>query len=217
MDKYNAFDIVQELEYQLCRYTGAPYCVVVNSCTNALGITLEYAKLYNPGVIDIEIPKYTYVGVPMQIKRTGYSINFKDKKWKGEYQLWPLPIWDSARRFTKGMWEWDSSTPIMDENNYTPRFKCLSFHRTKILGYTQGGAILHDVIEFQQYAEMMRFDGRTPGVPAKDDMPVVLGRHCYMCPETAAALLHNLMYLPDINEDLPNSDYPDLSKMEIFK
>lgn len=160
----------------------------------------------------IEIPKFTYIGVPMQIKRAfpKVELRFREEDWEGEYQIKPYEIWDSARRFRKGIW---NNKDRMGSKEY----KCLSFHRTKILGHSQGGAIIHNDKEFIRYSQMMRFDGRTPGVPAHEDNPTVLGRHCYMDPEVAAALLHNLYYLPDYNPDLPNDNYPDLSQMDIFK
>jgi hypothetical protein len=38
-----------------------------------------------------------------------------------------------------------------------------------------------------------------------------------MAPETAAQGLVRLALLPEHNDDLPNDDYPDLSKIEVFK
>jgi hypothetical protein len=45
----------------------------------------------------------------------------------------------------------------------------------------------------------------------------MLGWHMYMSPEIAAEGLVRLMHLPKHNPDLPNDDYPDLSKIELFK
>lgn len=217
-DRYHPFNIVEQLELEVAKYTGAPMCAVVNSCTNALGIVLEWMMRNNreehKGKVPISMPKFSYIGVPMQCARAGFKIEFRDEEWEGEYQLSPYDIWDSARRFRKDMWY--ETGPTMCYDVMGSRFKCVSFHRTKILGHSQGGAILHNVKEFQNYAEMMRFDGRTPAALPQTDMPTVLGRHCYMDPEVAAALLHNFYYLPDYNLDLPKSNYPDLSQMDIF-
>lgn len=217
--RYNAFEIVEKLEYEVAYYTGAPYCSVVHSCTDAIGIVLEWYIRNNreehKGKIPISLPKETYIGVPMQCKRAGFKIEFRDEDWSGEYQLGPYAIWDSARRFRKDMWREDGPKPAGDIMGN--KYKCLSFHRTKILGHSQGGAIIHNNSKFHEYVSMMRFDGRTPGVAPRLDVPTVLGRHCYMDPEVAAALLHNLMYLPDYIEDLKKDPYPDLSQMELFK
>lgn len=215
---YNAFKIVKDFENAVAEYTGAPYCVCVNSCTNALFLCLKYHYnnrltgygYYNDLVTDIEIPKYTYLSVPMQIKHAGYSVKFRDENWEGIYQLKPFNIWDAARRFRADMFI------EYFENLNVNRYICVSFHWSKILGIQQGGAILHNDLEFDIWARKARFDGRTEGIKPKDDKPI-LGWHMYMSPEIAAEGLVRLMHLPKNNLDLPNDDYPDLSQLEIFK
>jgi hypothetical protein len=64
---------------------------------------------------------------------------------------------------------------------------------------------------------MARFDGRKEGVAPKDQKDWILGWHCYMSPRDAAEGLSRLAVLPKHNDPLPNDDYPDLSKLEIFK
>lgn len=208
------FEIVRDLEDALCEFTDAPYCVTVNSCTNALAICLEYAKR-NRFVGDsntVSIPTHTYIGVPMQIKRAGFDLWFNKVNWFGTYELSPLNIWDSARRFERGLFN------SVHKEGYKHKYICVSFHVSKILGFDQGGAILHNNPDFDVYARKMRFDGRTEGINPKYDYPDVLGMHCYMSPTTAAGLLWKLSYFKG-NEltILPNDDYPDLSQMDIFK
>jgi dTDP-4-amino-4,6-dideoxygalactose transaminase len=193
----NAFSVVKQLEDEVAKYTGAPYCVAVNSCTMALLLVCAYLK-----VKEVSIPKLTYVGVPMSIIHAGGSVVFDDRDWEGSYSLNPYPIRDSARRFTSGM--------------YAGGYECLSFHWSKILGIQQGGAIIHDDPIADQWLRRARFDGRTEGVPPKDDT-FILGWHCYMSPEIAAEGLVRLSFLPQHNADLPRSDYPDLSLQPIFK
>lgn len=215
-DRPQPFGIVTALEAAIAQYTGAPSCVTFTSCTKAIGCVLEYHKLLRSTFMKhIEIPKFTYIGVPMQIKRCGFEVRFREEDWSGEYYLSPYSIWDSARRFRKDMWFENGSRSCGDIMG--SKYKCLSFHRAKILGHTQGGAVITNDYEFVQFATAWRFDGRTPGVAAQNDKPTILGDHCYMDPETAAALLHNLYYLPDYNPDLPKDPYPDLSQLDIFK
>ena len=97
------------------------------------------------------------------------------------------------------------------------QYVCVSFHWSKILGIQQGGAILHSDPEFDTWARKARFDGRTEGVSPKDDKFETLGYHMYLSPEIAAEGLVRLHHLPKHNPDLPNDDYPDLSKLELFK
>jgi dTDP-4-amino-4,6-dideoxygalactose transaminase len=205
----NAFDIVHDFEKALCEYTKAPYAVAVNSCTNALFLALKY---HNSGLGHIiEIPSRTYISVPMQIKNAGFNVAFTDEQWQGCYQLKPFEIWDSARRFTSGMF---NTRPILMSNS---PYVCVSFHWSKILGIQQGGAILHNDPYFDDWARKARFDGRTEDVAPKNDKFDMLGWHMYMSPEIAAEGLVRLMHLPKNNPDLPNDDYPDLSQLEIFK
>ena len=209
----NPFDVVRQFERELCLYTGAPYAVAVTSCTAALLLSVawhtrhsffdlmgtEYTK--RPTV---SIPKKTYISVPMAIIQAGARPVFRDENWIGHYNLHPLAAVDSARFFTSGMYVkgW---------------FLCVSFHTSKILADTQGGAILHDNAEADAWLRRARFDGRTEGVAPKDDRFEQIGWHCYLSPDVAARLLWKLSVLPKHNEPLPNDDYPDLSQMDIFK
>jgi dTDP-4-amino-4,6-dideoxygalactose transaminase len=195
----NPYDVVRQFEQALCDYTGAKYAVTVNSCTMALFLCCKYLQ-----VGEVCIPKHTYVSVPMSIIHAGGRARFSDQDWQGAYQLYPYRIIDSARRFTMGM-----QIPYW--------FTCVSFHWSKILGIQQGGAILHDDRKADKWFRKARFDGRTEGIPPSKDNFDMLGWHCYMSPEIAAAGLARMAFLPTHNPDLPNDDYPDLSKMEIFK
>lgn len=211
----NPYAIVKDFEAAVCEYTGAPYCVAVNSCTMALLLAVAYhtKDLINHVSdgdwveykrIPIEIPKLTYVSVPMSIIHAGGRPTFRDEQWSGAYQLKPLPVWDSARRFTSGMYAAGS-------------MMCVSFHATKVVGDTQGGAILHDNPEADVWLRKARFDGRTEGVAPIDDTFDQIGYHCYMSPDTAAKLLLKMWSLPKHNDDLPHDIYPDLSAMKIFQ
>lgn len=198
----NPFDVVRDFEAALCAYTGAKYAVAVNSCTMALLLAVAYHCRGRHGRV-ITIPKRTYVSVPQSIIHAGGRVAFHNGDWHGLYQLKPLPVWDSARHFTSGMYR-------------DGEFQCVSFHATKILGDTQGGAILLDNEYADAWLRWARFDGRAEGVAPIDDDFAMIGWHCYMSPDVAARLLHKLSVLPKTNKPLPNDNYPDLSKFPIF-
>ena len=40
--KHNPYKIVKMFEEEVCEYTGAPFAVAVDSCTNALFLSLVY-------------------------------------------------------------------------------------------------------------------------------------------------------------------------------
>lgn len=206
----NPYQIVRDFESALCDYTGAKYAVTTTSCTMALLLACAWHRQYPPSIIPghypevISIPKHTYVGVPMSIMHAGFDVSFRSEDWLGYYSLQPLPVYDSARFFSSG---------IFHKNE----FMCVSFHWTKTLAIGQGGAILHDNDEADEWFRMMRFDGRMEGIEPRFQKDWVLGYHCYMSPRDAAEGLSRLAVLPEVNGPLPNDDYPDLSKLEIFK
>jgi dTDP-4-amino-4,6-dideoxygalactose transaminase len=199
---------VDKFEELIAEYAGSKYAVAVDSCTNALFLSLKYCKDflgYESNSIDI--PKKTYISVPMQTIHAGFKVNFKDIKWSGSYQLNPLPIIDSAQRFTKDMYIKNT-------------FYCLSFNFKKILSTGKGGMILTDSKEAYNWFRMMRYDGR-PSIFYNDmlKMPVEeLGYHMYMSPEQAVTGIQNFYNVNGYNPDSSCSeDYAiDLSKLECF-
>tara|TARA_R110002153_G_scaffold196899_2_gene350288 strand:+ start:186 stop:590 length:405 start_codon:yes stop_codon:yes gene_type:complete len=126
--KHNPYIIVQLFEEEIADYTGAPYAVSVDSCTNAIFLCMEYQKYKNNLTKQIHIPSKTYLSVPQSIIHAGFEPVFDISKneWKGIYQLYPLPIYDSAKRFTSNMY-------------LEGTFMCLSFHIKKQLKIGKGG------------------------------------------------------------------------------
>ena len=241
----NPYQVVKDFEGAVAAYTGAPYCVAVNSCTAALMLAVAWHLRNRPiapkEVLTrtgfhamawdtsrtIEIPKRTYVSVPMAIIHAGGRPTFRDEEWLGAYQLAPLPVWDSARLFTSRMYQerWRTEgdpnelkmirEPVSWADQHA--MVCTSHHWSKTLGIQQGGCILHDDPEADAWLRRARFDGRTEGVAPKDDNITMVGYHCYMSPETAAQGLVRLHFLPKHNAPMPNDEYPNLAEMEIFK
>ena len=232
------FRVVRDFESALCDYTGAPFAVTTTSCTMALLLAVAWhlrrldpqpsaignwdtTKLSHPYTIRVEaravpqigIPKRTYVSVPQSIIHAGGRPVFYDQDWRGMYRLEPLPVWDSARWLTGGMYQQPDDGPRVAKGSMF----CLSFHWGKTLGIQQGGAILHDDPKADKWLRRARFDGRTEGVAPKDDHFDMIGWHAYMSPEIAAEGLVRLSHLPLHNDPLPNDDYPDLSLMDCFK
>lgn len=194
----NPHHVTMQFESAIAEYCGSPYAVSVTSCTTALFLCCIYQN-----VEEVEIPRFTYIGVGQSILNAGGRVRFRDEKWSGIYRLAPYPIIDAARRTTSGM--------------YIPgTMMCLSLHISKILGVDQGGVILHDSPYADRILRKLRFDGRTEGVHPRDD-EFTQGFHCYLSPSVAAQALWKLSSLPRHNPDLPNSDYSDLSLAKIFQ
>ena len=113
----NPFEIVQWFEDAIAEYTGAPYAISTTSCTEAIFLCCKYLGVEGE---KITIPKRTYLSVPQSILQAGANLEFEDLDWEGIYQLKPLPIYDSAKRLTSGMYKKGS-------------YICLSFHHKKHL------------------------------------------------------------------------------------
>lgn len=190
----NPYQVVTDFEKALSEYTGAPYVVCVNSCSSALLLALSRFQGTH-----VTFPSRTYCSAPMAAIHAGHTVGFRDLKWIGSYPLSPLPVIDSARRFTSQM--------------YIPgQFQCISFQTSKILGLEQGGAILHDDPEADIWFRRARFDGR---LNASEKLPKQIGFHCYLSPSVAALGLQKLACLPLHNEDQV-VDFPDLSELDIW-
>ncbi len=194
---------VEAFEEALCYYTGAPFAIAVKRCCIALKGCCEYLRsIETSGRKErvLYLPRYTYEFVPQVLVRSGFVVECTSNNWSGGYQLWPFPVWDYARRFRPLMY-------IMGQ------YQCLSFHRSKILGHTEGGAVLTDDWKAAQWLRQWRDDGRK----RSGDYNMV-GESGLMYPDIAVNLtlrLHWLKeYYPNGHPDLPNSNYPDLSKTD---
>lgn len=201
--KHNPYKIVQMFEEEIALYTGAPFAVSIDSCTNALFLTCLYLK-----VKEVTIPSQTYLSVPMSIIQAGGDVIF-DKRpqtnhWSGMYQLSPYPIYDAAKRFTSNM--------------YLPgTYMCLSFHIKKKLGIGKGGMILTDNPEAVEWFKRARYEGRSEKFYKEDDISS-FGWNMYMTPQEAAQGLCLLQNYPENNDDQGElNGYRDLTEFTIFK
>jgi len=172
---HNPHKITEMFEEEVAEYTGAPYAVAVDSCTNALFLCLKYYQStlsLGARIPAISIPRKTYVSVPQTIVNAEHRVEFRNEKWRGIYRLAPLTIWDCAKRFTSDMY-------IPDQ------YMCLSFHIKKPLPIGKGGMILTDDPLFVEWACKARYEGRGP-VNYREDNISSAGWNMYMEPEAAA-------------------------------
>jgi dTDP-4-amino-4,6-dideoxygalactose transaminase len=199
---HNPYKIVKMFEEEIADYTGSPYAVSVDSCTNALFLCCKYLK-----VKEVEIPSKTYLSVPQSIINSGGEVVFNPSlnDWKGIYQLSPYPIYDSAKRFTSEM--------------YIPgSLMCISFHIKKHLKIGKGGMILTDDANAVEKIKKMRYEGRTQNVSYHIDELGDGGWNMYMTPEQAARGLTLLSDYPQNSPDqIENPPYRDLREFNLFK
>jgi dTDP-4-amino-4,6-dideoxygalactose transaminase len=199
---HSPYKIVQMFEEEVAHYTGAPYAVSINSCTNALFLACCWAGVEGHEVI---LPKRTYLSPPQSVQQAGGTLVFDDREWEGIYQLKPFPVYDAAKRFTSDM--------------YIPgSLMCVSFHIKKHLKIGKGGMILLDDPAAVEWLKARRYEGRTAGKMYHEDMIDEGGWNMYMTPEQAArglTLMQNYpLHMPDIPEDPP---YRDLTEFALFK
>ncbi len=208
--KNNPYKVVQLFEEEIADYTGAPYAISVDNCTNAIFLCLKYLKHKHSleNTTEITIPSKTYLSVPQSIIHAGFSPVFDTREetnnWKGIYQLNPLPVIDSAKRFTSNMY-------------ISGTFMCLSFHIKKHLKIGKGGMILTDDPEAVNWFKKARYEGRSEKLYHEDDIDM-LGWNMYMTPQQAShglSLMQNYpIDVPDLGE---NNGYRDLTEFTVFK
>lgn len=204
------WDNVDYFECLVAEYAGSKYGVAVDSCTNALFLSMMWCKTsgFDLGGRKISIPTRTYISVPMQALHAGYEIEFVDKMWCGSYKLDPLPIIDSAQRFTSDMYIPDT-------------LYCLSFHSKKILSIGRGGMILTDCNQTRDWLKRSRYDGRSSIYynDINDQTVPTLGWHMYMTPEEAVRGIEQFYKTTEQNLDSGrDSDYAvNLADLKCFK
>ena len=197
----DARDAVTIFENKIAEYAGSKYAVAVDSCTDAIFLSLKYLKATET----ITFPSRTYVSAPMAAVLAGCNIKFKDYDWSGRYYLDPYPVIDGAVRFTKGMYE-------------KGNLQCLSFQIKKRLPIGKGGIILTDDQEANRWLRVASFEGRHLNQPYDKDEFEMIGWNMYMTPEDAARGILLFDNLPEYNEDAcTHLDYHDLTTKEIFK
>ena len=125
------YNVTEDFEEQLCKYTGAQYAVALDNMSNGLFLSLYYEnKILERCAGTITIPSRTYPSVPCEIIHAGLKVNFKkssQKTLKGAYQLEGSNVWDSALRFTSDMYLPHSHMCISFTGRYSGRREC-SYH-----------------------------------------------------------------------------------------
>lgn len=196
------FDIISKFEHQIANYFGASYCIAVDCCTHAIELCL---RLKQPNNV-ITIPKQTYISIPFTLIKLGLKWQWHDIFWKNYYYLTNTNIVDAAVTWKK--------------NSYIPNtLMCISFQHKKHLCIGKGGAILTDNVEDYKQLKLMSYDGRQlNNVPWYNQNISTIGYHYYMTPELALRGIEIFEKVKDIPPKLwTYKDYPDLTKMSVFK
>lgn len=199
---------VVEFEKLIGSYYNAPYAIAVDCCTHALELCLRRNKRFIPNEPDytiLDCPNRTYISVPMTYEKLKLEWTFTDREWKDYYYLGNTNIIDAAV-----YWK---------PNGYIPgTMMCLSFQYKKHLNVGRGGMILLDNIDEYNILRKMRYDGRDDDRPWAEQDISTIGYHYYMTPETAQLGIERFHEAIDIMpRQWSSNDYPDLTKMSVFK
>jgi len=192
----SSFDAIYKFESALGLLTGAPYVVMTDCCTHALELCLRYVSPYKV----VRIPAYTYISVPMMLRKLDIGYILEDEEWIGEYQIKETNVWDSARLLQPGM--------------YRPgQMQCLSFGYSKPLDIGRGGAILLDNQQAYETLIRQRSDGRDLKITPWESQKVFdLGYHYRPTIEEAVRALEKL---PTVDQSPKYFKYPDLREIII--
>lgn len=192
----SAFDPIYKFESALGLLTGAPYVVMTDCCTHALELCLRYVSPYKV----VRIPAYTYISVPMMLRKLDIGYIFEDEEWVGEYQIKETNVWDSARKLQLGMYR-------------KGQMQCLSFGHSKPLDIGRGGAILLDDRQAYETLIRQRSDGRDLKISPWESQKVFeLGYHYRPTIEEAVRALEKL---PSVDQEPKYFKYPDLREIII--
>lgn len=197
-----SFEIISKFEKEVADFFGSPYAIAVDSCTHGIELCLRYTK-----ETKITVPKRTYLSVPFLAEKMGLEREWRDEDWQDYYVLnyGSKKIIDAAV-----LWRKDSYIPNT--------FMSISFQYQKHLSLGRGGIILLDNKDDFVALKKMSYDGRLPNIPWREQNIDTVGFHYYMTPETAEL---GLKKLQEAINTTPRkwvvNDWPDLTKMEIFK
>ena len=191
---------VHDFESVVSDWFGAKYGIATDSCTHGIELCLRLKE-----VETISIPKRTYLSIPFLSHKLGIPLEWRDEEWEDYYEISNSSIYDAAV-----LWK---------ENSYIPNtMMCLSFQFQKHLSLGRGGMILLDDENSAHKLAKMVYDGRQPNVPWRNQNVDTVGYHYYMTPETAQKGLDKFN---EAKRTKPRKwlleDWPDLTKVEVFK
>ena len=195
-----SFDTIGYFETRIADFFGSPFAISVDCCTHGIELCLRMQNIQH-----YSVPKRTYISVPFLAKKLGISFEWRDEEWQDYYYLGGTNIIDAAV-----LWK---------RNSYIPgTFMNLSFQYRKHLSLGRGGMILTDNKDAAIMLKKMSYDGRLPDIPWREQDIDTMGYHYYMTPEIAQLGLNKLN---DAINTTPKkwvyTDWPDLTKMDIFK
>ena len=194
-----SFAKVTEFENKVSEFFGAPYGIAVDCCTHGVELCLRYTNAKS-----MSSPNRTYLSIPFLSQKLNIDLIWKNYDWEDYYYVTDKII-DAAV-----LWEKDSYIPNT--------FMCISFQFQKHLSLGRGGIILTDDKPSAIELKKMSYDGRLPDIPWREQNISSIGYHYYMAPEIAEIGLNKLDKAINTKpKKWSVNEWPDLTKMEVFK
>ena len=205
------FSVVSEFEDKVAEFFGAKYAIAVDSCTHGIELCLRYKDAKH-----MFSPKQTYISVPFLSNKLGIDLIWTDEQWQDWYTVWGEDDEGLTRILENRIID---AAVLWKKDSYLPgTFMCLSFQYQKHLSLGRGGMILCDNELDALELKKMSYDGRLPNIPWREQDISTFGYHYYMTPETARLGLEKLQTAIETEpKKWVVNDWPDLTKMKIFK
>lgn len=193
------FEKIANFEKELSEFTNSPYVVTTDCCTHAIELCLRLDT-----ITKCKFSAYTYLSVPMTMKKLNIDYELIEESWSGEYKFHNTRIWDSARCLQPNMYR-------------KGQLQCVSFGYSKPVDIGRGGAIFLDCFESYKKLLAMRYDGRDLSIsPWINQKEFELGFHYKMNPEECIKGSKALAsYKLKNNFDIKQVSYPDCRELKI--
>jgi dTDP-4-amino-4,6-dideoxygalactose transaminase len=197
------WNTVTDFENKIAEFFGAPYAVSIDSCTHGIELCLRYLKADY-----MNSPIRTYLSVPMLASKLNIPLYWTNPSWTDYYV-----VYNNGNDFV-----YDAAVLWRKDSYIQHSFMCISFQYQKHLSLGRGGMILCNGKEAAEELRRMSYDGRERGIPWREQDIKTIGFHYYMTPETAQLGLNKLgSAIESEPRKWSYADYPDLTKMEVFK
>jgi dTDP-4-amino-4,6-dideoxygalactose transaminase len=163
----------EEFEKKFADYVGAKYCVLVNSCTAALFLSIKYLQSKNPNLKTVYLPSFTFAATATEAIHAGLDVTFGDVSvedgcllptFKG-YDL-AIPVHYAGNEANVKMY--NPKTLIIEDSAHridrgqcrnNKNLVCFSFYATKNLTMGEGGAICTNDEEAYNWLKQARHHG----------------------------------------------------------